>query len=264
MSGADSLTGRIRARMATAAARLEESRAWSPVPGAAPADGVRTSPPDDAPSGMIPPDGAPPDDAPADGAPADGATAGNAPAAAPPGTDWVSPPELAAERVRAATGRGWDEWRTLIDDAGLRDAGHTTIASWVAAEHGVDGWWAQGITVGYERITGLRLPGQMADGTFTANVGRTLDGSLDLEGLRALLLEAREDLFPAMATELRSRPTSRSLRIAFPEGSALISPEATTAGRLKVTVAHEKLPSQEAVERWKAYWRQWLAALADG
>ncbi|WP_372595171.1 hypothetical protein, partial [Actinotalea sp.] len=165
-----------------------------------------------------------------------------------------------------ATGRGWDEWRALIDQAGLRDAGHTAIAAWVASEHGVDGWWAQSVTVGYERIVGLRLPGQMADGTFTANIGRTFDAALDLDldAARTLLLEAREDLFPTMTTVLRSRPTSKSLRLAFDEGSALITPEVTAAGRLKITVAHEKLPSPQAVELWKAYWREWFDALAAG
>ncbi|HMO11537.1 MAG TPA: hypothetical protein PKB06_08575, partial [Actinotalea sp.] len=41
--------------------------------------------------------------------------------AAPPPPEaagWASPPEMSDERIRAATGRGWDEWRVLIDDAG--------------------------------------------------------------------------------------------------------------------------------------------------
>ena len=185
---------------------------------------------------------------------------------APADGDHVSPPEFADARVREGTGRGWDEWRALIDDAGLRTAGHTAIAAWVAGEHGVEGWWAQAVTVSYERIVGLRLPGQMADGTFTANVGRTFGETvdLDLSTLRTLVIDAHDDLFPAMATELRSRPTSKSLRVSFVEGSALITPETTPAGRLKVTVAHEKLPSPDAAELWKVYWRAWFDALSDG
>lgn len=182
-------------------------------------------------------------------------------AAAGGGTEWVSPPDVADARLRSATGRGWDEWRALVDEAGLRDAGHPAIAAWVMSEHGVDGWWAQCVTVGYERITGLRLPGQMADGTFTANVSRSLD--LDVDDLRAMLLDGRDDLFPGIPTELRSRATSKSLRLAFPEGAALIAMDPAPNGRLKVTVAHEKLPSPEAVELWRPYWREWLAALAD-
>ena len=175
-------------------------------------------------------------------------------------TAWAAEPEIADDRLREATGRGWDEWRELVDGAGLREAGHTAIAAWVASEHGVEGWWAQAVTIGYERIVGLRQRGQMADGTFTTNASRTLE--LDADTLRARLLDGRDALFPGMKTELRSRTTSKSLRIAFPEGVALIALTPASRGRTTVTVQHEKLPTPEAVERSTAYWSTWLTGLA--
>ena len=177
-----------------------------------------------------------------------------------PATARAAEPEVADERIREATGRGWDEWRALIDDAGLRDVGHTAIAAWLGSEHQVEAWWAQAVTIGYERIVGLRRRGQMADGTFTVNAGRTLE--LDADDLRARLLDGRDGLFPGMATDLRSRAASKAVRIAFPEGVALIAIDPAAKGRTKVTVQHEKLPSPEAAERLKAYWTDWLAALA--
>src|SRR5699024_36581 len=80
---------------------------------------------------------------------------------------WVSQPEASEAAIRENTGRGWDEWVALIDAGPGREAGHTAIATWVRDEHGVGPWWAQSVTVGYERITGIRLPGEMTDGTFT-------------------------------------------------------------------------------------------------
>ena len=76
---------------------------------------------------------------------------------------------MSDDAVREATGRGWDEWVALIEEWGGHGDGHGAIARWVE-EQGVDGWWAQTVTVGFERITGIRLPHQMADGTFTAGV----------------------------------------------------------------------------------------------
>lgn len=38
----------------------------------------------------------------------------------------------------------------------------------------MDGWWAQGVTVGYEQAIGRRLPGQAADGTFSVSATKTL------------------------------------------------------------------------------------------
>lgn len=44
----------------------------------------------------------------------------------------------------------------MLDAAGARDWPHKQIAEHLVAAHGVDGWWAQSITVGYEQATGRR------------------------------------------------------------------------------------------------------------
>lgn len=176
----------------------------------------------------------------------------------------VSEPELSDEAVRRGTGRGWDEWRDLVDAWPGHTDGHAAVAAWVHAEHGVEHWWAQGVTNGWERITGRRLPGQMPDGTFTANKSATV--AVDAAALRAALLDddARQDLFPGHATTLRSRPASKTVRLAIGPGVAGVTLEARPDGRTKVTVAHEKLPGHDHVDPWRFYWAQWLDALADG
>ncbi len=125
---------------------------------------------------------------------------------------WVSEPEHTDDVIGANTGYGWQQWRELIDAwPGHRD-GHTAIAAWLQDEHGVDGWWAQAVTGGWERITGRRLPYQMADGSFTANKSATI--TTDHDALREMLLEeeGRADLFPrarcetAFATSIQERP----------------------------------------------------------
>jgi len=176
---------------------------------------------------------------------------------------WVAEPELSDESVRAATGRGWDEWCDIIDTWPGHTGGHTAIAAHLQEEHGVDGWWAQSVTVGYERITGLRLRYQQPDGTFSAGKSRTVVADTAL--LRELLLDDtdRADLFPGLDTELRSPPTSKVIRIAIGPGTAQIALDTQADGRVKVSIAHERLTSSEEVERWKDYWSEWLAAI-DG
>lgn len=177
------------------------------------------------------------------------------------GRTWVSPPEVTSERVSDATGRDWDEWCDLIDAWPGHLDGHTAIARHLQDDHGIDGWWAQCITVGYERITGLRLPHQMADGTFS--VSKTMTISLDAERLRAWLLDedSRQDLFPGTDTDVRSRPGSKSVRLAIGPGAALFSIAERADGRSSVTVSHERLPTVDEVERWQFYWSEWLQAL---
>jgi hypothetical protein len=177
---------------------------------------------------------------------------------------WVADPGTDDEVVRERTGRGWDEWRTLIDAWPGNVDGHAAVARWVEEEHGVDGWWAQQVTVGWERITGRRLPNQLADGTFTASRSATL--AVDADQLRARLLddEQRAALFPDDATTLRSRPTSKDVRLAFDEGVAEVAIARKPDGRVTITIQHQKLPSPEAVGSWKAFWGDWLGGLSEG
>lgn len=89
----------------------------------------------------------------------------------------VSPQKVGDDRLRDATGRIRADWHALLEAAGAREWPHPEIARWLVEEHGVDGWWAQGITVGFEQAIGRRLPGQTADGTFAVAVTRTLAAS---------------------------------------------------------------------------------------
>ena len=185
-------------------------------------------------------------------------------AGAPRGpSDWVSEPQHPDALVKENTGRGWEEWRDLIDAWPGHTDGHGAVASWLQREHGVEGWWAQAVTVGWERISGYRLPGQMADGTFTANASATI--TIDTAALRELLLDdsGRADLFPGMETTLRSRPTSKNLRFGMPDGVAMLWVDAKEEGRATVGVQHAKLSSPESVQHWKEFWRDWLRALDD-
>jgi hypothetical protein len=183
--------------------------------------------------------------------------------AAPDGRRWVSEPEQSDEVVREATGRGWDEWCDVIDAFPGRGDGHAAIATHVQQEHDVEGWWAQTVTVGYERIVGLRLPHQGLDGTFTA--GRSATIRVDSAALRETLLDedGRAALFSGIETELRSRPTSKNVRLRVGSGTAEIAIDQRDDGRAKVTIAHAKLPEATDVELWKSFWGDWLAALDE-
>ena len=180
---------------------------------------------------------------------------------------WVSAPDLSDDAIRESTGRGWDEWVGLIDGGPGRGAGHTAIAAWVVDEHGVPGWWAQSVTVGYERITGLRVPGQRPDGSFSVSRSRLLD--LDPAALRALLDDDldRADLVPGLTLTPRSRPGVRRPRFGVSDADGehgVLMVSLDLAGRRpRVTMTHERIATAAEAERWKAYWAGWLEALAE-
>jgi hypothetical protein len=179
------------------------------------------------------------------------------------GRGWVAEPGMSDEKVRAATGKGWDEWCDLIEAWPGHDDGHAAVAEHLHEVHGVPPWWTQMVTVGFERITGRRLPNQMMDGTFTASRSRTVEG--DAEAFRSMLLDPddRLDLFPGSETELRSRPGAKSVRIGIGPGVALFTIDPIGDGRVRLTVTHERLPTIDDLEEWRAYWGVWLTAVEE-
>lgn len=63
---------------------------------------------------------------------------------------------------------------------------------------------------------------------------------------------------------LRSRPTSKNIRLGMPEGVAeiFVAPQRVD-GRVTVTIAHARLGSTDEVLVWKEFWGDWLGALDE-
>ena len=62
---------------------------------------------------------------------------------------------MSDEAVKAATGKDWSQWHAFLDASGAAEKSHKQIALDLHAA-GVPGWWAQMVTVGYERMIGRR------------------------------------------------------------------------------------------------------------
>ncbi|HEU0012817.1 MAG TPA: SRPBCC domain-containing protein [Longimicrobium sp.] len=89
-------------------------------------------------------------------------------------TDREAKGRVSEEAVRAATGRGWDEWEALLDARGAAELPHGRIVALLAGGLVESAWWRQTVAVEYERRKGRRQPGQTADGGFQVGVRRTM------------------------------------------------------------------------------------------
>ena len=85
----------------------------------------------------------------------------------------VADPGMTEAAITTGTGAGWDHWFRLLDGWGGVERSHTDIARFIREEQGVSGWWAQAVTVGYERARGLRAMHQTKRG-FEVSVSRTV------------------------------------------------------------------------------------------
>lgn len=125
---------------------------------------------------------------------------------------------MSDEAVAAKTGHTWAEWFRILDAAGARKLPHRDIARLLHGKYKVPSWWAQMVTVEYERARGLRAVHQTAAG-FVASVSRTFDASA------GALFHAWSDarlrrrwLGVAKFTVTTAR-RNKSLRMAWPDGT---------------------------------------------
>lgn len=176
---------------------------------------------------------------------------------------WIAQLDLSDESVITKTGKSLNEWCDIIEAWSGDQTDHTAVATYLRDEIGIDSWWAQGITVSFERITGKRLPYQQKDGTFTASKSRVLP--MPEHELRQLFLsdEERDNLFPEQHTELLSKPDAKNLKLKLELGTAILWMEAQKNGKTKITVSHEKLPTFDDVEQCKFYWDELLGAIEE-
>jgi len=164
--------------------------------------------------------------------------------------------------VQKATGRTWAQWVRALDAEKSAEKPHREIAKYVSSL-GTPSWWTQMVTVGYERIRGLRERGQRRGGLHSAGKSRTF--GVPVEKLFAAFTDARRRRrwLPAKVT-VRSVKPSKRMRILWEDGTPVVF-EFSSKGPKKSTVAlgHLNLPNKAAAEAKKKEWSEHLDRLGS-
>ena len=164
--------------------------------------------------------------------------------------------------LKEKTGCTWKRWVAALDGHGAEKMAHRDIAALVHTKYKIDGWWSQAVTVGYERIKGLRARGQRLDGSYEASKSRTFD--VPVAELFETWADAklRRRWLKDEGVKVRTATAPKSMRLGWTDGSIVaVWFTAKGAGRSSVALAHTKLPDRETVERLKQYWSDRLDAL---
>lgn len=183
--------------------------------------------------------------------------AGDAPEPQP--ATWTRP--VAEERLLEATGRGWDAWLDHLDGVGARAWRHAAIARRLTDTDGVDAWWAQTITVGYERARQGRQIGQHADG-FGVSASKTIARAALVVSAAITDPARRAGWLPRAELHQRTVTAGKVARYDWEDGATRVTftltPKSDAA--TTVTVEHARLPDTDTADAMKAFWR---AAMAD-
>ncbi len=200
-------------------------------------------------------------------------------ARAQPAPKAYAPAGASDARIRERTGHDLQHWFAVLDAFGVAEKGHTAAARHIARDHGVDGWYAQSITVSYERARGLRAKNQRMSGHYEVTVSKALGVPLERVA-RALSRPAeraawlrgsdpaiekglRDALTGENAKTVRIRPGKlASLRYPLPDGKRIeLSVAPRAGGRSSIVVAVTRIPSALAMEAQRAAWRRAFVGL---
>ena len=178
---------------------------------------------------------------------------------------------ISDDSVSKATGKRWSEWFSILDKAGAKKMVHLDVVRLIQKKHlgrakaGINvatrsGWWAQMVTVEYERERGLRSVNQNATG-FLVAVHKTASCSVvELQKKWNAILKT-----PAVKKKNLVRIPSKTkramLRYSSAVGGVVVMFDARGSGKSRIMVEAIKLPNKAAVESARAFWKKVLHTL---
>jgi len=170
---------------------------------------------------------------------------------------------MSDDAIRRGTGRGWDEWFQILDGWGATGRRHPEIAGYLHEGQGVDGWWAQSVTNGYERTRGLRVKNERPGEGFTVNANRTINVPVDRlseaftdDALRAAWLADA----PIQPRTLRPGK-SATFGWTDPPSRLTVNLYGRGEGKSQAQLQHLRLPDATTAAGLKLYWRERFVAL---
>lgn len=175
-------------------------------------------------------------------------------------------------RCREVTGHGFDHWFGVLDRFSAPKQGHRAAARHLQDDHALSAWYAQAITVLYERARRLRALNQSSGG-FQVSVSRVWGGTFEAikpyltnESRRTAWLETVDEevvqaVEAAVQAGLREKEGAVWVRGPVAGGRVELRISATEDGRSRAVARVEQLPDAQTAEAQRATWRCALDAL---
>jgi hypothetical protein len=180
----------------------------------------------------------------------------------PPNDEIVRLAGMTDDAVRKKTGKTWREWIRVLDAVDAAAMPHRAIAAHLH-ELGVPDWWAQMVTVGYERVRGLRDVGQRRGGGYEATKSKTFAVPLARLWTACATERARGRWLAGAKLTVRKATPRKSLRLRCADGTAVqLYFAAKGETKSQLAVQHAKLASKAHAAQAKEQWSERLAALA--
>jgi hypothetical protein len=169
---------------------------------------------------------------------------------------------MTSKAVKAKTGCGWERWVFALDHVKAYEWPHRAIAEYVHEKYKVPEWWTQTVTVGYERIKGLRDRGQRRGGSYEATKSKTFPVAMSRLYRAFANGKTRARWLNGAELAVRTATPNRSMRITWGDGTSVVLWfTKKDRSRSQVAVQCTGLASKTAADAKKKYWEERLAVL---
>jgi uncharacterized protein YndB with AHSA1/START domain len=184
--------------------------------------------------------------------------------AAPSPAEYAALAGLSDAAIKAKTGCTWERWVNALDYRKAYEWPHREIAQYVHDKFKVPDWWCQTVTVGYERIKGLRTIGQRRDGTYEASKSKVIPVPVSRLYRAWQNARTRARWLPDVRPVIRTATRDKSMRVTWPDGTlVMVGFAAKGAAKSQVAIQHARLPDRETATRMKEFWAARLGALTQ-
>jgi hypothetical protein len=183
-------------------------------------------------------------------------------AAAPDKVDYAKLAGMSDAAIEKRTGCTWEKWVFVLDHARAFEWSHRAIAEYINKTWKTGDWWTQAVTVGYERIKGLRDIGQRRGGAYEANKSKTIAAPAAAVYRAFADSRVRRKWLPDVNVTIRKSTPGKSARLTWEDGTSVEVWLTPKGAKTATAVTHTKLAGKEDADARKRYWAEKLNALA--
>lgn len=193
--------------------------------------------------------------------------------------------KVTSASVFKCTGKNWEQWIGILDEAGAQDWPHREITMLLKNKHKLSPWWQQGVALAYELHHGKRVEGRNLRGEYSTVATKTLPLSsrkawnliTSEKGMRAWLqpfspfpwkpgqgFEVDGGIFGEIRTlkpGVRARLTWQEAHWEKPS-VVQIHLVPRKGEKCMMVIQHERIPSAGLKEKLRVQWKKALASLS--
>lgn len=120
------------------------------------------------------------------------------------------------------------------------------------------------MTVGYERIRGLRDIGQRRGGSYEASKSKTIAVPRSTLHRAWSTKQTRDQWLPGVDFTVRTSSKDKSMRLTWPDDTwVLVYFTSKGPSKSQVAVHHTRFPDKKAVTEAKSYWAERIDVLEE-